>query len=102
MARGTRVRLRSILLTSSTTAVGLAPLLIHFGESEARDIWENLALSSIGGLVSSTILILLALPPLYYAVIRCKWWMISLFGRIKNKARNMSRREKQTEQPTEA
>jgi HAE1 family hydrophobic/amphiphilic exporter-1 len=73
VARGTRVRLRSILLTSGTTIVGLAPLLIRFGESEGQDIWENLALSSIGGLVSSTVLLLLAMPALYYVSIRVKW-----------------------------
>lgn len=80
VARGTRIRLRSILLTSSTTIVGLAPLLIKFGDAEGQDIWENLALSSIGGLVSSTILILLFLPPLYYFSIRFLWVM-ERFGR---------------------
>ena len=101
VARGTRVRLRSILLTSSTTAVGLAPLLIHFGESEGGEIWENLALASIGGLVSSTILILLALPPLYYAVIRVKWWMISLGGRMASKMRRVRNKPRPKELPSE-
>ena len=75
VARGTHARLRSILLTSGTTIAGLAPLLINFRKNtEGPDIWENLALSSIGGLVSSTILILLAVPALYYGVIQTKWW----------------------------
>jgi HAE1 family hydrophobic/amphiphilic exporter-1 len=73
IARGLHVRLRSILLTSGTTIVGLAPLLIHFRETEDKDIWENLALASIGGLASSTLLILVAIPPLYYVSVRFDW-----------------------------
>ena len=80
----THVRLPSILLTSGTTIVGLAPLLIPMPEflsdifgggqnTEGKDIWENLALSSIGGLISSTILLILALPPLYYISVRSGW-----------------------------
>jgi len=86
VARGTRIRLRSILLTSFTTIFGLAPLLIQipelggmgfwgkaqalaisifsFSKPENPDIWYNLALSSIGGLLSSTVLLLLVMPPL--------------------------------------
>jgi Cu/Ag efflux pump CusA len=76
------VRLRSVLLTSGTTIVGLLPLLltiewdpisVHWIESENQDIWQNLALTSIGGLVSSTVLILLALPPLYYFSVQVGW-----------------------------
>jgi uncharacterized membrane protein YhaH (DUF805 family) len=73
IARATRIRLRSILLTSGTTIVGLAPLLVHFRETQDKDIWENLALASIGGLASSTILILIALPALYYMCVRFDW-----------------------------
>jgi HAE1 family hydrophobic/amphiphilic exporter-1 len=73
LARGTRVRLRSILLTSGTTIVGLAPLLVHMSDTADKDIWENLALASIGGLAASTILLLLVLPPLYYYSVRTIW-----------------------------
>jgi len=96
VARGTRIRMRSILLTSSTTVVGLAPLLIHFGESKGTDIWENLALSSIGGLVSSTVLLVLVMPPLYYAVIRTKWAVTGLLDRVRNR---MRRRAPEVGQP---
>jgi HAE1 family hydrophobic/amphiphilic exporter-1 len=103
VARGTLVRMRSVLLTSGTTIVGLIPLLVQieqkpmklewlFGlelpfsvlwlESENQDIWQNLALTSIGGLVSSTILILLALPPLYYFCVRSGWMFRSIARRI--------------------
>jgi HAE1 family hydrophobic/amphiphilic exporter-1 len=75
ISHGTRVRLRSILLTTGTTIVGLGPLLIRFEKLEGKDIWENLALSSIGGLTASVILILLALPAAYYSGIRLAWWI---------------------------
>jgi HAE1 family hydrophobic/amphiphilic exporter-1 len=102
VARGTRVRLRSIFLTSSTTIVGLAPLLVKFRESESEDIWENLALSSIGGLITSTILIVLALPPLYYAVIRFRWGAERFFGWMGQGARRVFRRGEPAGEPAAA
>jgi len=83
IARATHVRLRSILLTSGTTIVGLIPLLIHFRDTNDKDIWENLALASIGGLASSTILLLVALPPLYFFCVRFGWFVRSLWYRIR-------------------
>jgi HAE1 family hydrophobic/amphiphilic exporter-1 len=77
VSRGTRIRLRSILLTSGTTIVGLAPLLFHVNETADKDIWENLALASIGGLASSTVLLIMVLPPLYYYCVRFGWLMRS-------------------------
>ncbi len=93
IARGTRIRLRSILLTSGTTIVGLLPLVVdvawladklgRFGRylepfipeqaQQGQDIWENLAWSSIGGLAASTVLLVLVLPALYYGAIRVRW-----------------------------
>ncbi len=71
---GTRIQMRSILLTSGTTIAGMLPLLIKLTEVEGRDIWENLALSSIGGLASSTVLILSAIPALYWICVRIGWF----------------------------
>jgi hydrophobic/amphiphilic exporter-1 (mainly G- bacteria), HAE1 family len=73
VAHGTRARVRAILLTTSTTMVGLAPLLVHLGESADKDIWENLALASIGGLTSSTILSMIMIPVIYTCTIRVTW-----------------------------
>ncbi len=73
VARATAVRLRSILLTTATTVVGLAPLLVHVNETESKDVWENLALASIGGLVASTVLLLATFPALYYLCVRVRW-----------------------------
>jgi HAE1 family hydrophobic/amphiphilic exporter-1 len=84
VARATHVRLRSILLTSGTTIVGLAPLLVHFRDVEDKDIWENLALASIGGLATSTILILIAIPALYYVSVRTNWLWRMLLQRVRH------------------
>jgi len=73
VSRATAIRLRSILLTSGTTGVGLAPLVVHVSESNDKDIWENLALASIGGLGASTILLILVFPALYYYCVRAGW-----------------------------
>ncbi|HPF36397.1 MAG TPA: efflux RND transporter permease subunit [Candidatus Krumholzibacteria bacterium] len=73
VCRGTRIQLRSILLTSGTTIAGMLPLLIKLTEVEGKDIWENLALSSIGGLASSTVLIVGGIPVLYALSVRAGW-----------------------------
>jgi len=91
VARGTRIRLRSILLTSGTTIAGLAPLLVHLGESQDKDIWENLALASIGGLVASTVLLILLLPPLYYYLVRTGWVLRRFGGWLRARLRRRSR-----------
>lgn len=81
---GTRIQLRSILLTSGTTIAGLLPLLVRLTEQTAgRDIWENLALSSIGGLISSTLLILGTLPALYWLFTRAGWWLAEAPARLR-------------------
>jgi multidrug efflux pump subunit AcrB len=82
VAHGTRARMRSILLTTATTMVGLAPLLVHLNESADKDIWENLALASIGGLASSTILALIMTPVIYTLSIRITWKLEDVRERV--------------------
>jgi len=77
---GLKIQMRSILLTSGTTIAGLLPLLYKRDSTDGKDIWENLALSSIGGLTSSTVLILSAIPALYWASTRFGW-SLARFGR---------------------
>ncbi len=84
---GTRIQMRSILLTSGTTIAGLLPLLIKIADTaEGKDIWENLALSSIGGLASSTILILTAIPATYWIMTRLGWAIARLWHRVRGRA----------------
>jgi len=79
---GVRIQMRSILLTSGTTIAGLLPLLYSHDSSQGKDIWENLALSSIGGLSSSTVLILSAIPALYWIMTRLGWLLARLWARV--------------------
>ena len=60
---GACLRLRPVLMTAVTTALGLIPLLISQGTGS--EVQRPLATVVIGGLVSSTVLTLLVLPALY-------------------------------------
>ncbi len=62
--RGTLERVRPILMTSTTTIMGLLPLVL-FSASANENIWNALAYALIGGLASSTILVLTVTPALY-------------------------------------
>lgn len=65
---GASLRLRPVLMTAVTTALGLIPLLLASGTGS--EVQRPLATVVIGGLVTSTILTLLVLPALY------KWFAI--------------------------
>ncbi|MFW6084367.1 MAG: efflux RND transporter permease subunit [Gemmatimonadota bacterium] len=70
--RGTLERVRPILMTTFTTIFGLLPLVL-FAASADENIWNALALATIGGLISSTIFVLVAIPVAYrYLVARGK------------------------------
>jgi HAE1 family hydrophobic/amphiphilic exporter-1 len=64
LVRGTIERVRPILMTSMTTVCGLLPLVL-FAESANANIWNALAYALIGGLASSTFLVLTVTPALY-------------------------------------
>ncbi|MDY0111119.1 MAG: efflux RND transporter permease subunit [Candidatus Krumholzibacteria bacterium] len=84
IVEGTRIQMRSILLTSGTTIAGLLPLLYQTEKATTgKDIWENLALASIGGLASSTVLILMAMPALYWAFTRLGWALARGWRRLR-------------------
>ena len=61
-----RVRLRPILMTTLTTALGLLPMALGLGEG--AEIRTPMALAVIGGLVTSTGLTLLIIPVIYLLV----------------------------------
>ncbi len=66
-----RARLRPILMTSLTTALGLLPMAMGFGEgSEVR---TPMAITVIGGLIVSTALTLLVIPVVYSLLDRKQW-----------------------------
>jgi HAE1 family hydrophobic/amphiphilic exporter-1 len=65
--RGAMERVRPILMTTGTTVLGLLPLVL-FTEPGTASLWTALALATIGGLASSTILVLTTIPALYVVV----------------------------------
>jgi HAE1 family hydrophobic/amphiphilic exporter-1 len=58
-----RTRLRPILMTTLTTALGLLPMALGFGEG--AEIRAPMAITVIGGLLTSTLLTLVVIPVVY-------------------------------------
>lgn len=63
LALAGRVRLRPILMTTTTTVLGLLPMALGLGDG--AEIRTPMAITVIAGLVLSTVLTLLVLPVLY-------------------------------------
>ena len=61
--RGACQRLRPVLMTATTTALGLIPLLVSTGTGS--EVQRPLATVVVGGLVTATTLTLLVIPALY-------------------------------------
>lgn len=68
--KGSMLRVRPVMMTAITTALGLIPLL--FATGTGSEVQRPLATVVIGGLFTSTILTLLVLPALY------KWFSIKV------------------------
>jgi cobalt-zinc-cadmium resistance protein CzcA len=68
--KGACLRLRPVLMTAITTALGLIPLL--FSSGTGSEVQRPLATVVVGGLVTSTVLTLLVIPALY------KWFSIKV------------------------
>ena len=62
--RGAKERISPILMTASTTALALVPLLIA-GTIPRHEIEHPMAVVSLGGLITSTLLNLFVMPSLY-------------------------------------
>lgn len=71
VVQGTVERVRPILMTSTTTILGMLPLVL-FSETANSNIWNALAYALIGGLLTSTFLVLTATPALYFLFERRK------------------------------
>jgi cobalt-zinc-cadmium resistance protein CzcA len=61
--KGACLRVRPVLMTAITTALGLIPLLLASGTGS--EVQKPLATVVVGGLVTSTLLTLLVIPALY-------------------------------------
>ena len=75
IGRAVTQRFRPLVATTLTTVVGLLPLAL------SDPFWEALSLTLIGGLLSSTFLVLLAFPVFYLAV-----------EKVRTPLRNLARR----------
>ncbi|MHB1222616.1 MAG: efflux RND transporter permease subunit [Gemmatimonadaceae bacterium] len=64
LVAGTMQRVRPILMTSVSTVLGLLPLVL-FSEYADENIWNALGYALIGGLSSSTVLVLAVTPAIY-------------------------------------
>ena len=68
VVEGTLDRLVPVLMTAATAALGLIPLL--WGSPVGKELERPLAQVVLGGLVTSTFLNMLVIPPLYYRIER--------------------------------
>ncbi|MDX1998340.1 MAG: efflux RND transporter permease subunit [Thermoanaerobaculia bacterium] len=73
-----RDRLRAILMTASTTVLGLVPLAIG-GSTVGNIFYYPLALTVMGGLTSSVILTLVVLPNVNFTVERVAKWFSTVW-----------------------
>jgi len=68
--KGAMLRMRPVLMTALTTALGLIPLLLATGVGS--EVQRPLATVVVGGLITSTLLTLLVIPAIY------KWFAIEV------------------------
>ncbi len=69
VVKGASERIRPIFLTTGTTVLGMLPILFIHLEVGSENIWFSLALTTVGGLTSSTISALIAIPVIYFHTI---------------------------------
>ena len=81
-------RLRPILMTAIAAILGFLPMAMSFGQ--ASDLWSPLAVTIIGGLISSTILILFVLPALVMITDDIREILRRIFSNTTEKAHVLS------------
>ena len=82
--QGARDRIRPIFMTTSTTVFGMLPMLLIKAQTGVkRQLWSTLALSTLGGLISSTIFILIVIPIFYCHSDRVKAWIGRKIAELK-------------------
>lgn len=72
---GALLRIRPILMTVASTVIGLLPIML--GAGTGSEIMQRIAAPMVGGMVSSTILLLLVIPAIFV------WWKLRLLQQKK-------------------
>jgi len=83
IVEGAAARLRPILMTTATTVLGLVPLAMGLGEG--GQLQAPMAITIIGGQITGTLLLLLAIPSIYKLVNREKNTTLHHSARSNNK-----------------
>jgi hydrophobic/amphiphilic exporter-1 (mainly G- bacteria), HAE1 family len=81
LVRGSAERLRPIVMTTVTTVAGLLPLVM-FSKGADANIWNALGYALIGGLTTSTVLVLFVTPALYLLFERGKDPQVPVEGTV--------------------
>ncbi|UCH11879.1 MAG: efflux RND transporter permease subunit, partial [Candidatus Omnitrophota bacterium] len=77
---GSQDRFRPIMMTTCTTVLGLLPMAMD--KSEQANLWSPLAITVMGGLISSTILTLFIVPSMYLVLEDIKGVIIKRYKRL--------------------
>lgn len=80
LLRAGQDRLRPILITTGSTVIGFIPMALSRGESS--ELWAPLAITMIGGIVSSTALTLFVIPNFYLCFEDLRKWFEPIWPRI--------------------
>jgi Cu(I)/Ag(I) efflux system membrane protein CusA/SilA len=74
--RGTSLRVRAVMMTATSTVVGLLPIMLLTGTGS--DVMRRIAAPMVGGMITTTVLCLLVLPVIYGLVLRWRErWLTS-------------------------
>lgn len=76
-------RSRPILMTMGTTVLGMLPMLLIVADTTKRQIWTSLALCTVGGLVTSSLAILMVVPIYYVHGEKLRGWASRLAAGLR-------------------
>ncbi|MBI4398915.1 MAG: efflux RND transporter permease subunit [Candidatus Omnitrophica bacterium] len=81
--RACQDRLRPIMMTTCSTVLGFTPMAMSWGQSS--ELWAPLAITVMGGLISSTLLTLFVIPCAYDASVQAKDYILQFLSRFRSR-----------------
>ncbi|MBN1969213.1 MAG: efflux RND transporter permease subunit [Candidatus Delongbacteria bacterium] len=81
VVNGSLQRYRPILMTTATTVLGILPLFLYSNEDD--NFWYSLSITTVGGLIASTIFVLTVIPVLYVLIESVKRRVYRFFDLFK-------------------